>query len=130
MTSPTNLKYIKDHDWVCFESDGKATLGVTDFAQESLGDVVFVELREIGEDVTQFQPFGEIESVKAVSELVSPISGTVIDRNDEIFAKPELVNQSAYGEGWLIKVKVSAATDMSKLMDADDYDTFIESDSA
>ena len=130
MTSPTNLKYIKDHDWVYFESDGTATLGVTDFAQESLGDVVFVELREIGEDVAQFQPFGEIESVKAVSELVSPVTGTVIDRNDEIFAKPELVNQSAYVEGWLIKVKVSDETDMSKLMDADDYDAFIESDSA
>jgi glycine cleavage system H protein len=128
MTSPANLKYIRDHDWACFESDGTAILGVTDFAQESLGDVVFVELREVGEAVTQFQPFGEIESVKAVSELVSPVSGTVIERNDEVFTKPELVNQAPYEEGWLIKVKVSDTTDVSKLMSAGDYDTFIEPD--
>lgn len=130
MTSPANLQYIEDHDWVRFESDGSATLGVTDFAQDSLGDVVFVELQEVGNDVTQFQPFGEIESVKAVSELVSPVSGTVIERNEEIQEKPELVNQSPYCEGWLIKVMVSDATDMSKLMRSDDYDTFVRSASS
>ena len=128
MTSPTDLKYIKDHDWVRIEPDGSATMGITEFAQDSLGDVVFLELPEAGTEVTQSKPFGEIESVKAVSELVSPVSGSVTARNDEVVEKPELVNESPYGDGWLLKVNVSDGTDMSKLMSADEYDAFVESE--
>ena len=128
MTSPADLKYIKDHDWVRIEPDGSATMGITEFAQDSLGDVVFVELPEAGTKVTQSKPFGEIESVKAVSELVSPVSGSVTARNDEVVEKPELVNESPYGDGWLLEVNVSDGTDMSKLMSADEYDAFVESE--
>ena len=128
MSSPPDLRYIKDHDWARIEPDGSATLGITEFAQDSLGDVVFVELPEAGAEVTQFKPFGEIESVKAVSELVSAISGTVTERNEALLEKPELVNESPYGDGWLLKIQVGDASELDNLMSAEEYDAFLASE--
>jgi len=128
MSSPSDRKYIKDHDWVVVESDGSATFGITEFAQESLGDVVFVELPEAGTDVTQGQSFGEIESVKAVSELISPLSGTVTARNAALQDKPELVNESPYADGWLLKVAVKDESEIDGLMTAEEYDALLASE--
>ena len=128
MSSPPDLRYIKDHDWARIEPNGSATLGITEFAQDSLGDVVFVELPEAGVEVTQFKPFGEIESVKAVSELVSAISGTVTERNEALLEKPELVNESPYGDGWLLKIQVGDASELDNLMSAEEYDAFLASE--
>ena len=128
MSSPPDLRYIKDHDWARIEPDGSATLGITEFAQDSLGDVVFVELPEAGAEVTQFKPFGEIESVKAVSELVSAISGKVTVRNEALLEKPELVNESPYGDGWLLKIQVGDASELDNLMSAEEYDAFLASE--
>ena len=128
MSSPPDLRYIKDHDWVRIEPDGSATLGITEFAQDSLGDVVFVELPEAGAEVTQFKPFGEIESVKAVSDLVPGISGRVTARNEALTEKPELVNESPYDEGWLVKVDVADASELDNLMSAAEYDAFLASE--
>ena len=128
MSSPSDRKYIKDHDWVVVESDGSATFGITEFAQESLGDVVFVELPEAGTDVTQGQFFGEIESVKAVSELISPLSGTVTARNAALQDKPELVNESPYLDGWLLKITVKDESEIDGLMTAEEYDALLASE--
>ena len=128
MSSPSDRKYIKDHDWVVVESDGSATFGITEFAQESLGDVVFVELPEAGTDVTQGQSFGEIESVKAVSELISPLSGTVTARNAALQDKPELVNESPYLDGWLLKITVKDESEIDGLMTAEEYDALLASE--
>ena len=128
MSSPSDRKYIKDHDWAIVEPGGSATFGITAFAQESLGDVVFVELPEVGTDVAQGQSFGEIESVKAVSELVSPLSGTVTERNETLQDKPELVNESPYADGWLLKVTVKDESEIDGLMTAEEYDALLASE--
>ena len=94
------LKYSEEHEWVRLESDGTAVVGITDFAAESLGDVVFVELPEVGAELVQFEKMGEIESVKAVSDLYSPVSGTIAERNDSVIDSPELVNDSPFDLGW------------------------------
>ena len=124
--TPEDLKYSEEHEWVRMESDGSAVVGITDFAAESLGDVVFVELPEVGADLTQFEKMGEIESVKAVSDLYSPVSGTIIERNDSVIDGPELVNDSPYDSGWMLRVELSDSDELEKLMSHAEYQAMLE----
>lgn len=125
MDTPTDLKYTKDHEWV--KVDGNvATIGITDHAQDALGDVVFVELPEEGADVAEGEPFGVVESVKAVSDLNSPVNGTVSEVNNAILDSPEVVNDDAYGNAWMIKVELESTSELDSLMDADQYADYIE----
>ena len=126
--NPEDLKYSEEHEWLRMEGD-TAVIGITHFAQDSLGDVVFVELPEVGSDVEQFQKMGEIESVKAVSDLYSPVGGRVIEVNDSLTDSPELVNDSPYEEGWMLKVEVSDSSEIERLMSASEYDALLESQS-
>ena len=120
MTNPTDLRYAKSHEWVK-EEDGVAVVGITDFAQNALGDVVFVNLPEAGDEVVAGESFGDVESVKAVSDLVSPVSGIVQAVNEELVDAPELLNSDPYG-AWIIKVE--QVNDYEELLDADDYEAF------
>jgi len=120
---PSELKYTKDHEWVRVEGD-VAEVGVTDFAQQQLGDVVFVELPAVGTALTSGQAFGTIESVKAVSELFAPISGAVVAVNDAVVAKPEAVNSEPHA-AWMVKVKIADATELSTLLDAAGYTALV-----
>ena len=129
MTSPADRSYIKDHDWVQVGADGVATFGITEYAQDSLGDVVFVDLPEPGSEVSQSESFGEIESVKAVSDLIAPVSGTVSARNEAVVDAPELVNDSPYDDGWLLKVEMADPSEVDDLMSAEEYDSFLASES-
>ncbi len=124
MNVPTNLKYTKDHEWVLIEGD-TATIGVTDFAQGELGDVVFVEIETEGESLGQGDTFGTIEAVKTVSDLFMPVGGEVVEVNEKLEDDPEVVNKDPYGDGWLIKIKVSDAAEAEELMSADDYKALI-----
>ena len=119
--SPDDRKYSKEHEWVMISGE-TAKIGITDYAQEQLGDVVYVDLPEPGATITQFEKMGEIESVKAVSELFTPISGEVVRLNDAVVEKPETVNTDPHGSGWLIEVKLSDASELDKLLSAADYD--------
>ncbi len=114
---PNDLRYTKDHEWVRLEGD-VATIGVTDFAASQLGDVVFVDLPAVGKTVDQFATFGVVESVKAVSDLYAPISGEVTDVNGELGSKPELVNSDPFGDGWMIRVRLSDQGQLGELRDA------------
>jgi len=125
MEFPKDLKYTKEHEWVRLEGN-VATIGITDYAQDSLGDVVYVELPQEGGVVTKNEPFGVVESVKAVSDLYSPVSGSVVEVNDAIVDSPEAINEDPYGDAWMIKVEVSGKGDLSDLMTAEDYQKFIE----
>lgn len=115
-----DLKYTKEHEWVKIEGDG-ATVGITDFAQGELGDIVFVELPEVGAAVEANKPFGTIEAVKAVSELFSPLSGTVAAVNDAVVDDAGIINSDPYGKGWMIKVKMSNAGEVGSLLSPEDY---------
>ena len=119
--SPDDRKYSKEHEWVMISGE-TAKIGITDYAQEQLGDVVYVDLPEPGATITQFEKMGEIESVKAVSELFTPVSGEVVRVNDAVVEKPETVNTDPHGSGWLIEVKLSDASELDKLLSAADYD--------
>jgi glycine cleavage system H protein len=119
--TPDDRKYSKEHEWALVDGN-VATVGITQFATESLGDVVFVDLPEVGSAIEQFGKFGEIESVKAVSDLFSPVSGTITERNDSTIDDPETVNKSPYGDGWLLKIELSDASQLDDLMAAADYD--------
>ena len=121
---PNNLKYSEEHEWL-LESNGIATIGITDFAVDSLGDIVFVELPQKGTQINQFSTFGEVESVKAASEIYTPISGEIIEINENLETEPELLNNSPYENGWLIKVKMSDPTEIEKLMDSKAYEQFV-----
>lgn len=125
MEFPKDLKYTKEHEWVKVEGN-IATVGITDYAQDSLGDVVYVELPQEGATVTKHEPFGVVESVKAVSDLYSPLSGSVTEVNDAIVDSPEAINEDPYGDAWMIKVEVSSEGDLSDLLTADEYQKFIE----
>jgi glycine cleavage system H protein len=118
---PTDLKYTKDHEYVRTGSDGVLTVGITDFAQGELGDVVFVNLPKPGDRVTGHQPFGTIEAVKAVSELFSPVSGVVTDVNGGLDADPAAVNRDPYGDGWMVRLKPDDPKQLGDLLDADGY---------
>ena len=124
MNVPANLKYTKEHEWV--RVDGKtATVGITDWAQSELGDIVFVELPEAGTEVAQMDPFGTIEAVKAVSEIFSPVSGKVVETNSALDDDPMIVNRDPYGEGWMIKVQLTDASEVQQLLDANEYKKLI-----
>lgn len=124
--TPENLKYSQEHEWVRMESDDVAVVGITEFAAESLGDVVFVELPAVGDALDQFEKMGEIESVKAVSDLYSPVSGTVSQRNDELLDAPELVNDSPYDSGWMLQVELSDSGELDELMSHAEYQAMLE----
>ncbi len=120
--NPTDRKYSKEHEWVKIESGNEALVGITHFAQDQLGDIVFVYFPDDLEDIEQFKSFGEIESPKAVSELFAPISGQVIEVNAELQERPELVNEEPYGSGWMLKVRISDTSELDNLMSADQYE--------
>ena len=124
--TPEDLKYSEEHEWVRLEADGSAVVGITDFAAESLGDVVFVELPEVGSSLEQFEKMGEIESVKAVSDLYSPVSGTITERNDSVIDAPELVNDSPYDSGWMLRVNLSDSAELDNLMNHVEYQAMLE----
>jgi glycine cleavage system H protein len=123
---PAELRYTKEHEWAKVEGD-RARVGITAFAQEQLGDVVFVELPKVGAKVSAMKTFGVVESVKAVSDLFSPVSGEVAASNTELTKKPETVNTDPYGEGWMIVVKMANAKELDALMSAADYEKLIAS---
>ena len=120
MEIKTDLKYTKEHEWLKLDGD-TATVGITDFAQGELGDIVFVELPKVGASVAQMKPFGTIEAVKAVSELFSPVSGEVTEINSKLETEAGIINKDPYGEGWIIKVKISNKTEIDNLLTADKY---------
>ena len=121
---PTDLRYTNDHEWVRVE-DEEATIGITAYAADQLGDIVFVELPDAGRTLDQFAAFGVVESVKAVSDLFAPVSGEVTESNGELARSPELVNSDPYGAGWMLKVRLADAAQLDGLLDADAYDALI-----
>jgi glycine cleavage system H protein len=124
MNIPQNLKYTKDHEWVAVEGD-IATIGITDFAQSELGDIVFVDITTEGETLDQEEVFGSVEAVKTVSDLFMPVSGEIIELNEKLDGDPELVNSDPYGDGWMIRVKISDASQVNDLLDAAAYGALI-----
>ena len=120
MNVPANLKYTKEHEWVKVDGD-TATIGVTEYAQGELGDIVFIELPDIGTEVKQMGRFGTIEAVKAVSDLFSPVSGKIVEINKALDSDPMVVNRDPYGAGWMIKVKVSSPAELGQLLTPDGY---------
>ena len=123
--NPPDLKYSKEHEWIRLESENVGVIGITIYASQELGDVVFVELSEVDIDVIQFGQVGEIESVKAVSEIYSPVSGRILESNERLSDSPELVNDSPYGDGWLVKLEISDLSQLDTLMTVDQYETFL-----
>jgi glycine cleavage system H protein len=121
---PADLRYTKDHEWVRVDGD-EATVGITAYAADQLGDIVFVELPETGRSLTQFAAFGVVESVKAVSDLYAPLSGDVSAVNEALSGSPELVNSDPYGEGWMVRLRVTEQADLDGLLDAAAYDALI-----
>ena len=124
MSLPKDLKYSAEHEWVKQE-DGKVRIGITDHAQSELGDIVFVELPEVGDDIEAEEPFGSVESVKTVSELYAPVTGKVVEVNEELEDSPEFVNESPYEKAWMIVVEPSDEGELSQLMDAEAYEKLI-----
>jgi len=124
---PEDLKYIKNHSWVRVEGEN-GRIGITFYAQEQLSDIVFVELPEVGKEVSSMNPFGSIESVKATLDLITPVSGEVIETNGNLADQPEKVNQDPYGEGWMIVVKLKDLRELDSLMSASDYKAFTETE--
>ena len=120
MEIPHGLKYSKEHEWVATE-ETVATIGITDHAQDQLGEIVYIELPAVGDKISKDDPFGVVESVKAVSDIYAPVTGTVIEINEDLPESPETVNEDPYGDGWLIKVKITDLSDLEDLMDADEY---------
>jgi glycine cleavage system H protein len=126
MDYPEDLKYTNEHEWAAALDGDRVRVGITDFAQDALGDVVYVDVPEEGTDVEAGQPFGEVESTKSVSDLFSPVTGRVSERNGRLGDNPELINQDPYGEGWIIVVEMSEPSELDGLMDADAYRRLIE----
>ena len=129
MAVPPELRYSKEHEWVRVEGD-VATTGITDHAQEQLGDLVYLDLPKVGTAVRQFEKLGEIESVKAVSDIFSPVGGKVTELNEEAVKAPELVNHDPYGRGWLVKLALSDASEVDKLLTAEQYEELIAQERA
>ena len=117
---PAGTQYSKEHEWVATE-DTVATIGISDHAQDQLGEIVYIELPAVGDKISKDDPFGVIESVKAVSDIYAPVTGTVIEINEDLPESPEAVNEDPYGDGWLIKVKITDMSDLEDLMDAEEY---------
>ena len=124
MNTPSELKYTKDHEWVKLEGN-VATVGITDFAQSELGDIVFVDVDTVDDDLNAGEVFGSVEAVKTVSDLYLPVSGKVIEFNEELEGEPELVNTDPYGKGWIVKVELSEGADQSELLIAEQYQELI-----
>ncbi len=124
MNVPETLKYTKDHEWTKIDGD-VAVVGITDYAQGELGDVVFVELPSVGDKITRGESFGTIEAVKAVADLFAPLSGEVIEINEKLESEPELVNKDPYGDGWMLKIKIENAQELDELLDASAYKELI-----
>ncbi|MFK7846611.1 MAG: glycine cleavage system protein GcvH [Rhodothermales bacterium] len=122
MEFPDQLRYSKDHEWIRVEADGKtAVIGISEFAQSELGDIVFVELYDVDEHISKDATFGTVEAVKTVSDLIMPVSGTIIAHNDELEDSPELINNSSYDSGWMIKITMDSPSEVNDLMTAADY---------
>lgn len=124
---PEDLRYTKDHEWIQVEGD-KGRVGITHYAQEQLGDVVFVELPPVGKQLRQMEPFGVVESVKAVSDLYSPVSGEVLEVNQELSRRPELINQDPYGGGWMLVVRIKDPKELETLMTATQYQAYLQAE--
>ena len=124
MEFPEDLKYSKEHEWVLVES-GVATVGVTDYAQDQLGDIVFVELPAVGDKVSKEDAFGVVESVKAVSDIYAPVSGKVVEVNDDLPENPEMLNEDPYGDGWIIKIEMNDPEELQDLMTAAEYEEYV-----
>mgnify|MGYP000955429345 CR=1 FL=1 len=125
MNFPENLKYTKEHEWIAIEGD-IATVGVTEFAQSELGDIVFIEIETVGDTLSKDEVFGTIEAVKTVSDLFMPVGGEVAEFNEALADEPELVNKDPYGKGWMIKIKIADAAELDDLLSANDYQKMIE----
>lgn len=125
MNIPEELKFTNDHEWIKIDGD-EATVGITDFAQKELGDIVFVEVETEGEELEKEETFGTIEAVKTVSDMFMPVGGKVIEFNEELEAAPELINQDPYGKGWIIKIKISNPDEVNDLLDATQYKAVVE----
>ena len=127
MEVPPGLKYSKEHEWVVAD-DAVATIGITDHAQDQLGEIVYLELPAVGEKISKDDPFGVVESVKAVSDIYAPVSGTVVETNEGLPESPEVINEDPYGDGWLIKVRISDPSELEDLMDAEEYEDMVASE--
>lgn len=125
MSYPAELKYTKEHEWIRDNGDGTATIGITDFAQSELGDIVYVELNDIGETYGKDDVFGTVEAVKTVSELFMPVAGEVVEINNALGDEPELVNDDPYGKGWMIKIKPNNSNDLNNLLSASEYEEIV-----
>ena len=125
MEYPQDLRYTKQHEWARDEGDGRIRVGITDYAQDALGDVVYVDVPETGTEVAGGRPFGEVESTKSVSDVYAPVSGTVIERNAALEDRPQLVNEQPYGDGWMIAIQAGSA-DLGELLDAAGYAEFVQ----
>ena len=126
--NPENIKYSKDHTWVRVE-DEEATVGITDYAQESLGDIVYVDLPEEEDEVEAGEEVAEVESTKATSSVISPVSGTVIEVNEDIEDSPDTINEDPYGDGWIVRIKLSDPSELKSLMGSETYVKFVEEES-
>ena len=126
MEFPGDLRYTSEHEWVSVEGEGRVRVGITDFAQDALGDVVYVDLPEEGSEVRGGEPFGEVESTKSVSDVYSPVSGRVVARNPELADNPERVNEEPYGDGWMVVIEMSDPQELEGLMDAAGYRKMIK----
>lgn len=124
MNIPSNLKYTKDHEWVLIEGD-TATVGITDFAQKELGDIVYVEVETLDQTLDKDEVFGTVEAVKTVSDLFLPLSGEIVEFNDALESNPEAVNSDPYGDGWMVKIKIANASEVADLLSADAYKELI-----
>jgi glycine cleavage system H protein len=123
--NPKEYKYTQEHEWICPESGNKGKMGFTDYAQTQLGDIVFLDLPVPGTKVEQFKKLGEVESVKAVSDIFAPASGQVLEVNQTVIDEPKLVNEDPYGAGWLVKIEMSDSSELGNLMNSDEYDKFV-----
>lgn len=126
MSYPKDLKYTKEHEWIRDNGDGTVTIGITDFAQGELGDIVFIEIEPEGSEFDQDEVFGTVEAVKTVSELYSPVGGEIAEINRTLEDEPELVNSDPYGEGWMVKLKVSDSSELESLLSADEYKELVD----
>ncbi len=125
MSYPTDLKYTKDHEWIRNHGDGTASIGITEFAQGELGDIVFIDIQEVGSIISKDDTFGSVEAVKTVSELFMPVDAEITEINSKLESNPELVNEDPYGEGWMVKVRLGSPEQLNDLLDAEGYQEII-----
>ncbi len=126
MEFPEDLKYTKEHEWLRDEGNGRARVGITDYAQDALGDVVYVDIPEVATTVRASQPFGEVESTKSVSDVYSPVTGNVVERNPLLDERPELLNEAPYGDGWIVVIEMADPSELDGLLDAGGYQAYLQ----